>query len=315
MVKTNLPLVTFFLFSYNQEQYIKEACHAALAQDYTPLEVIFSDDCSTDKTFEIIENVVRNYCGPHRVILNKNKSNLGLIGHVNKSFEISSGDLIVAAAGDDISAPNRVRRLMDAYFQSGKCALLLHSSAIKINDYNDALGVFVPPVIEQPMSNNQLVGCLGLYIGATGAWSRAIYKKYGPILYKEAYEDLVLGFRAAINRQLVYVDAPLVRYRIGVGINTQPKPSWFSFPAKIEIRKKMLRMALDVYEQRLRDVACTSEIDPGGEMQARLIRNIEYQKSKLTFYNNPIELASCLLSKKIVSILRAFYTEIPYLLR
>ena len=42
--KEDRPLVTFFLFAYNQEKYIEEACRAALAQTYSPLEIIFSED-------------------------------------------------------------------------------------------------------------------------------------------------------------------------------------------------------------------------------------------------------------------------------
>jgi len=39
------PLLTFALFGYNQEQYIREAVEGAFAQTYSPLEIILSDDC------------------------------------------------------------------------------------------------------------------------------------------------------------------------------------------------------------------------------------------------------------------------------
>ena len=48
------PLVTFALFTYNQERYVREAVEGVLAQTYEPLEIIISDDCSTDMTFSII---------------------------------------------------------------------------------------------------------------------------------------------------------------------------------------------------------------------------------------------------------------------
>lgn len=38
------PLVTFALFAYNQEKFIKEAVEAVFAQTYQPLEIIISDD-------------------------------------------------------------------------------------------------------------------------------------------------------------------------------------------------------------------------------------------------------------------------------
>ena len=55
------PLVTFALFAYNQERYIREAVEGAFAQTYEPLEIILSDDCSTDRTFEIMQEMVANY--------------------------------------------------------------------------------------------------------------------------------------------------------------------------------------------------------------------------------------------------------------
>ena len=52
---TDRPLVTFALFAYNQEEFIREAVEGAFAQTYEPLEIILSDDCSSDRTYEIIQ--------------------------------------------------------------------------------------------------------------------------------------------------------------------------------------------------------------------------------------------------------------------
>ena len=51
------PLVTFALFAYNQEAFIREAVASALSQTYEPLEIILSDDCSTDRTFAIMQEL------------------------------------------------------------------------------------------------------------------------------------------------------------------------------------------------------------------------------------------------------------------
>ena len=64
--------VTFVLFAYNQEKYIREAVEGALSQTYGAMEIILSDDRSTDRTFEIMEEVVAEYTGIHEVILRKN---------------------------------------------------------------------------------------------------------------------------------------------------------------------------------------------------------------------------------------------------
>lgn len=108
-----LPLVTFALFSYNQERYIREAVEGALSQTYSPLQIILSDDCSSDNTFEIMQTMVKKYLGPSEIILNRNPHNFGICSHVNRIMELAKGELIVIAAGDDISLPNRVARSVE----------------------------------------------------------------------------------------------------------------------------------------------------------------------------------------------------------
>lgn len=53
------PLVTFALLAYSQEKYIREAVEGAFAQTYEPLEIILSDDCSSDRTYFTIALRVR----------------------------------------------------------------------------------------------------------------------------------------------------------------------------------------------------------------------------------------------------------------
>jgi glycosyltransferase involved in cell wall biosynthesis len=110
----NLPLVTFALFAYNQEEYIKEAVQGALAQDYEPLEIILSDDCSSDRTFETMIEMAQSYSGPNKIVVRRNPANRGLCLHVKDVAELARGDWIVVAAGDDISHPYRTRAMIEA---------------------------------------------------------------------------------------------------------------------------------------------------------------------------------------------------------
>src|SRR5712664_440400 len=96
------PLVTFAIAAFNQERFIREAVEAAFAQTYSPLEIVLSDDCSEDRTFEIICELAKAYRGPHRVVLNRNPVRRSIGGHINRIVEISQGELILSAAGDDI---------------------------------------------------------------------------------------------------------------------------------------------------------------------------------------------------------------------
>lgn len=104
----NYPLISFCLFSYNQENFIFDAVKSVINQEYPNLEIIISDDCSTDKTFKIIQDIHNELNCKHKLILNRNEKNLGLVKHVNYVLSnLANGIYILLASGDDISYPNR----------------------------------------------------------------------------------------------------------------------------------------------------------------------------------------------------------------
>ena len=126
-------LVSYLLFTYKQEEFIKETVEAALEQTYSPLEIIISDDCSSDKTFKIIEEVVRSYKGPHQVITNRNGINLGIGAHVSSVLKRAKGEYIVLVGGDDISSPDHVKLAVDVIQASGG-AYMVDFDASTINE-------------------------------------------------------------------------------------------------------------------------------------------------------------------------------------
>lgn len=109
------PLATFILFAYNQEKYVREAVEGALAQTYAPLEIILSDDCSPDSTFAIMQEMAAAYRGSHMVRAVQTPHNLGLIQHVLLRGREAQGEIVVVAAGDDVSKPGRVAALAKAF--------------------------------------------------------------------------------------------------------------------------------------------------------------------------------------------------------
>ena len=276
-----LPLITLFVFAYNQEAYVKEACKAALMQDYPHLEIIFSDDCSNDCTFDIMKMAARSYQGPHSIKLNRNSHNIGLINHVNLSFQISTGEIIVAAAGDDISVKHRVSRIVEAYLMSGKSALVIHSNVTKIDENGCDFGVYIPPVITQEMSLMDMASALKLYIGASGGWNKKIFEYFGPLYYKKAYEDLTLGFRAALFDSLIYIDESLVNYRFSVGISHKSTKSFDIFK-ELKHYQRVLSSNLDVYRQRMMDLRCAKHI----VIDAKYIEKILKKKCSLYWIKN-----------------------------
>ena len=109
------PLVTFALFAYNQEKYIREAVEGAFSQTYSPLEIVLSDDCSSDRTFAIMREMAQGYEGTHRLRLRQGRENRGVLGHVLTVSRTALGSILVVAAGDDVSLPSRTAKLVAAF--------------------------------------------------------------------------------------------------------------------------------------------------------------------------------------------------------
>ncbi|SDT95629.1 Glycosyl transferase family 2 [Pseudomonas pohangensis] len=238
MGENGKPLVTFALFAYNQEKYIREAVEAALTQDYSPLEIILSDDCSIDATFEIMREMADCYTGPHSVVLNRNTRNLNVGGHINNVNRLSNGELIVAAAGDDISQPDRVSRLVDAWLATGKKSGLLHSACIMITEAGALIGERGFPALEELKSAESAIVNNVRVMGATEAWDRRLFNSYGDFRDGLVHEDQALTFRSLLaGRPVTYVDRPLVFYRYAVGITA----SYFG-PAARNTSKRVIEL-------------------------------------------------------------------------
>lgn len=221
MTKQSTPLVTFALFSYNQEKYVRAAVEGALAQSYENLEIIISDDCSTDNTFLIIAEEVSKYGGTHRVHLNRNEKNLGIGAHVSKVFNMANGELIVAAAGDDVSLPLRTVKLTTKWLEVGRPSCIC-SEMIIINDIGKRLkdnemmhfdgirkGTIKPNmIIERYLKDDKFWIC-----GCSAAWSKKTWNMFGKMGQNTATEDIVMSFRAGLYGGFYILSDKLVHYR------------------------------------------------------------------------------------------------------
>lgn len=207
----NIP-VSFLVITYNQEKYVEEAVISALNQDYPSLEVIISDDGSSDKTWALIEKTVACYVGSHRVKIRRNELNSGLAVNFNNGLRECCGDLIVVQGGDDISRPDRVSELMRLWAANEYAPDLLYSEVARINAGGALISVDSNnpemPTVESIKSRFFIAG------GMSAAYSRRLFDKFGFLPDKTTTEDYVLTFRAILMGGIVHHSEALVKYRI-----------------------------------------------------------------------------------------------------
>lgn len=216
---SNMLPVTMIVLTYNQEKYVRSSLESALAQDYGgPLEIFVSDDASTDGTPSILRDVLGEYQGPHEVRLNLNNSNMGLIDHLNYVFAAVKNDFIVCMAGDDRSHLNRVSLLAQLHIETG--ASLVFSNVEFMDKDGCPLREFpIETLFSRQWTLEDVATSSSLFIGASAAYHKNIIDRFGPIQEEGAYEDLVLGFRAALLKSIAFHNQPLVCYRVGQGMS------------------------------------------------------------------------------------------------
>lgn len=95
---SKLPLVSIIITSYNRAGTVGRAIESALAQDYQNLEIIITDNCSTDNS----EEVIKNYISDPRIKYNRNTSNIGMLGNFHKAIdELAIGKYFAIVNSDD----------------------------------------------------------------------------------------------------------------------------------------------------------------------------------------------------------------------
>lgn len=242
--------ISLVLMAYNQAAYVAEAVMGALSQEGPPIEIILSDDCSQDDTFRIMQQAVEAYRGPHRVILRRNATNIGLIAHYRTVFELSSGDVVIVAGGDDVSLPDRAVRIREVFDTTDAWLVYSHATCMDL-DGNEMPPIYLGAKFHQGADLYTVATASSLYVGATGAYRKDLFRKYGHVGNPRAYEDLVYGFRAALENRIAFIDRPLIRYRVGSGVSTrdrQPDPA-----LKRAANVRRLRTQYAVLSQRRRD--------------------------------------------------------------
>lgn len=208
------PRITVLLLACNQAATVRAAAESVLAQTGAPLEIVLSDDASRDDTFEVLAGVAASYRGPHRVHARRNPANLGIGAHYNRLLEETEGELLVTAAGDDFSLPQRVERLAAAWEASGRRADLIASHYIDMAPD----GIDGDPVAIDDLGALTLAGWCErrpFTVGATHAFTRRMMRRFGPFIDDVWYEDPLMTLRAILSGGALTVAEPLVRYRRG----------------------------------------------------------------------------------------------------
>lgn len=109
--RAHVPRVSIGVPVYNGEAFIETALRSLLSQTFTDIEIVISDNASTDRTGEICGQIARE---DHRVHYSRASANRGLVWNHRRALAMAKGEFFMYAPHDDWFAPGYVAACVEA---------------------------------------------------------------------------------------------------------------------------------------------------------------------------------------------------------
>lgn len=204
----NEPLVSVALCTYNGEKFLAEQLESLINQSYRNLEIIITDDRSSDRTWEIL-NFFANR--DQRVILIQNEKNLGYVKNFEKAIYLCKGQYITLCDQDDVWDTNKIKLLVDKVKDN---LLIYHDSQLidadgtPLKRLSDVMNLYYGSSPLPFLFNNCVSGHSCLF-------NQKLVKflKESDGFDARFYHDWWLAFLAANYGEIAYLNQPLVKYR------------------------------------------------------------------------------------------------------
>lgn len=238
---------TVLMVTYNQQDLLPIALDSLLSQSVLPYEIIISDDCSTDNTWDIIMVYSQKY--PQLIKPIRNEKNLGVFGNMNQLMKMPTGDVISWLSGDDLYKPGIFEAFNKEITQRGadpqKEKFIIISNAIDL--YYDGKETIYDNYRFRNSNLFKLKIRYGLNFRETG-FSAAMWKQISPIREDIGYHaDWIYSLNQIdMADSFYFINEAYPVYRMGVGVVSKSKMN-----SLVQSKLKVVSIIMDIYEKRL----------------------------------------------------------------
>jgi glycosyltransferase involved in cell wall biosynthesis len=205
------PIVSACIISYNQEHYIAQAIEGALMQELdVPYEIVISDDCSTDKTPEIIREYAKKDA---RIRIVSPASNLGMHGNWRNAIIACNGTWVALCEGDDLwTDPLKLQKQLNVVSNSAStvgcfsnASVLKPDGAISEYDYVSGKGGITANAFFA-MNSNPIPTCTLLF-------NREAFIEFPDAYYASPFADWILHSLLLQEGNYAYLNEKTSTYR------------------------------------------------------------------------------------------------------
>jgi len=224
--------ISIALCTYNGEQFLSRQLASIQQQTRAPDELIVCDDCSTDRTLEILHDFAASAAFPVRIT--RNEHNLGFVANFERAIQLCRGDLVALCDQDDIWYPIRLERALQEFTAHPEVGFVFSDADI-IDQQDQLTGMrlwtsfgFVGQRKEQMSRGDYTVLAKNRFVtGATVMFRTCLRQNCLPVGSGWLHDEWLVATSAAIA-DVRLIDSPLICYRQHASqqIGLSPPPSF-----------------------------------------------------------------------------------------
>jgi len=211
------PLVTVVIYNYNYGRYLRECFESVLAQTYENTEICFSDNASTDDSWDIALEYQKKY--PDVFFIARNRKNFGSDANLRNCSVNIRGKYFVYLCSDDALKPDFIRMCVEGLEAHPDTAFaMVHRTIIDEHGQH----------VEEPSFYNQTCKIPGasqaavyMMAAVNPAISQIMYR--GSLVYNKGvigglaarwYGTRLMDFNICCEHPIIYIREPLMLHRL-----------------------------------------------------------------------------------------------------
>jgi glycosyltransferase involved in cell wall biosynthesis len=211
------PLVSICIYNFNYGRYLRQCLDSVFTQTYVNFEICFSDNASTDDSWEIALEYKKKY--PNRISLTRNRMNFGPNTNLFNCLLNVSGKYMLKLCSDDAIRADFLERCVTAMKQHPAAAF-----AVTHRDIMDVRGNCTP---EQPFYDQSCLipgteqAAVYMMTSFNPSISQVLYdirkmegKRMAGNLNDRWFGDRIMDFHLACNSPIIYINEPLLLNRV-----------------------------------------------------------------------------------------------------
>jgi glycosyltransferase involved in cell wall biosynthesis len=134
------PKISVLIPTYNQESCVLRAINSARSQTWKNLEIIISDDCSTDGSEKLIRDYLEEIADD-RIVYYRHVNNIGILRNYHETLNRASGDYVVNLDGDDFFIESSfIERAVQIFFENSDVKLIFTD----YYEYYQSTKIYIP---------------------------------------------------------------------------------------------------------------------------------------------------------------------------